>query len=811
MVPERPVKKLSAGGVKLLSAFPGITPGHSQEKPTKLKKTSFTPSSLPHTLPNDVENVRDEATYASLLRWCGHNKALSQGRDIHHAIVRCGLSRSHFLQNHLLYMYGKLGQMHTTFYIFGRMRRKDVFSWNFMIKACVQEGHGNLAIDLFNQMQRESIMPDNILIVNLLPSCECSDGISKLHARLIGSGYEEDLALGTTLIKLYGKYGCVDDSRNVFNKMVDMDTMCWTAMIAVYAQHKQIKEAMEVFEGMIQFNICLDDVTFLNAVSACASCGDMLEGMKVHFLMAYTGVESNQALDNAVLHMYSKFGTIDDVWYLFRMMDEPDVVSWTAMITSYVHQGSVINSFQVLNQMHEEGILPNKLTFMSIISVCTSPRFLKLATHVHSCIAFSEYMSEVSICNALINMYGKCGDVYDACGVFENMRSKDVVSWNTIIHVCTNHEQGNSPFQYFKQMQNQGTLPDDITFVKVLDAISNQRSLHEGKQIHACIYSKGFESNIVVATALVNMYGRHGCMKRTSVLFDEMYDRDTIAWNAMIELHAQEGEEKYAFQVYEQMQQEGVLPEKSTYVSILSTCRIHSMLTESKCTHARIMVRQCGLDLVLGNALLNTYAKCGHHGDARKMFQDLHVRDVVSWNTLIAAYSQNGKAKKALETFLSMRKEGVSPNGVTFINILSACSHCGLIDEACQILLSMHVHYSIKPNVEHYNCLIDLLGRMGRLDEAEKWLHEMPMEPTYISWFILLNSCKHYLDVKRAQNIAEQMFVLDPNDVTPYILLSNIYCDVNIDDDAFPILHLTEDEGLSVASGHTTLRQFDTK
>ena len=134
---------------------------------------------------------------------------------------------------------------------------------------------------------------------------------------------------------------------------------------------------------------------------------------------------------------------------------------------------------------------------------------------------------------------------------------------------------------------------------------------------------------------------------------------------------------------------------------------------------------------------------------------------------------------------------------------LSKPSACGLIDEACEILLSMHLHFSIKPNVEHYNCIIDLLGRMGRLDEAEKCLHEMPMEPTYISWLILLNSCKHYLDVERAQNTAERMFVLDPNDVTPYILLSNIYCDVNSNSDAFSNWHMTEDEGVSIISGHT--------
>ena len=225
-----------------------------------------------------------------------------------------------------------------------------MFSWNFMIKACVQEGHGILALELFDQMDRESIMLDNILIANLLPSCGCAGGISKLHVRLVGSGYEEDLTLGTTLIKLYGKYGCVYASRNVFDKMVDKDTICSTSMIAVYAQHKQIQDAMEVFEEMIQFDIGLDDVTFLNVVLVCACQGDMFKGRKVHFFMTYTRVASNDALNNAVLHMYSKCGTVDDVWYIFRRIDKPDVVSWTDMIKSYIRLGMPIRSFQLFNQ-----------------------------------------------------------------------------------------------------------------------------------------------------------------------------------------------------------------------------------------------------------------------------------------------------------------------------------------------------------------------------------------------------------------------------------------------------------------------------
>lgn len=805
MVPKRPansIQELLAEGK--LRCYVGASAQNIKETQKKLKKIQKECSSIRETLSRlkEVGAHVDENTFAALLRWCGFSKSLSDGKSVHYHILKSGLSRSRFLQNHLVQMYGNCGELDKAFSLFSRMRIRDVFSWNFMIKACVLHGHGMFALDLFEQMQQETILPDNILLTNLLPACSSAADSNKLRARLVGSGHEADISVGTTLIKLYGKYGQVERAREVFDSMIDRDTVFWTAMIAVYAQNKLTKDALIVFNDMAQGGVEPDDVTFLSVLSACANQGYLLEGMEVHAFIIDTGLESQKSLQNALLHLYSKCGALDDVQKIFENMDEHDVVSWTAVIAAYAQHCLIMCSIQAFDQMHQEGALAIKTTYMSVVCACDSPAVLQVGAQMHARIACFELNSDVTMCNALISMYGKCGSMENAINVLQDMLEKDVISWNAMIHVFTKHKHDKEALQLFKQMHNEGTLPDAITFVRVLDSLSSLSISKEGKQTHASLLGAGFYSNVVVTTALLNMYKNCGSMKSAGTLFHEMSERDTVAWNAFIEANAQNANGKVALQMYEQMQQEGLLPEKPTYVSVLSTCANYGVLAECKWTHTRILGRSFVLDLVLGNALLNTYSKCGSVDEAWRMFQELPVRDIFSWNTIIAAYAQNGQGKLAVQLLPTMQQQGVTPNGVTFVSILSACSHAGLINEGSRFLVSMEQDYGLKATVEHHNCIIDLLGRAGRLEEAEKWIQDMSVEPTSVSWLILLNACKHYVDVKRGERTAECIFRLDPQDVTPYVLLSNIYAAAGREDDAAAVIRRMLDNGLKLQPSH---------
>ncbi|KAI5080393.1 hypothetical protein GOP47_0003576 [Adiantum capillus-veneris] len=638
----------------------------------------------------------------AVLRWCAVSNSLSDGQSVHDHITKTGLSWCGFLQNLLVQMYGNCGELETAFCVFAGMHKRDVFSFSFMIKTYVQQGHGSFALELFDQMQQEGILPDRVLLMNVLPACTNTAESDKLLVRLVGSDNELDLLVGTSLVKLFGKYGQVECAREVFNSTVDKDTVLWTAMIAVYAQKKLTKNALILFSEMSLTGIDPDDVTFLSVLSACASQGYLIDGMSVHAFIVDTGLESSTSLMNALLNLYSKCNALSEVHHLFRSMDELEAASWTAIIAAYAHHGLITHTIQAFDQMHQEGALGNKLIYMSVFGVCDIPQLLRVGATMHARAASFDLPLDatspldVVMCNALITMYGKCGSVNQAFKVLQDMPEKDVISWNSIIQVFTNHEHDKEALQIYKQMLNEGTLPDAISFVQVLEALSSPSAMKEGKQTHVSLLSVGLVCNVVVATSLLNMYKNCGSLKRASLLFHEMCERDIVAWNAFIEANTDNSGGKVALQMYEQMQQEAVLPEQPT--------------------------------------------------------------------------------------------------------------HAGLIREASKFLTSMEEDYALKPDVEHHNCMIDLLGRAGCLEEAENWMKKMSVEPTSVSWLILLNACKQYVDVERGEDAAEHIFRMDPEDVTPYVLLSNLYAGAGMEEDAAGTIRRMLDKGLKLQPGHPLLK-----
>lgn len=243
------------------------------------------------------------------------------------------------------------------------------------------------------------------------------------------------------------------------------------------------------------------------------------------------------------------------------------------------------------------------------------------------------------------------------------------------------------------------------------------------------------------------------------------------------------------------------MPDKLTFISVLSACASHVHLAKCKCIHACVVGSVFEVDLVVGNALLSMYGKCGSLDNAQSIFDKLPTRDVFSWNAMIAAHAQNGRSKLALQLLPSMQKEGVMPDKVTFVCLLAACSNAGLVDEGNDFFVSMQQDHGLTPDAEHFNCMINLLGRVGRLEEAEDLIHKMPFEPTPVSWLTLLGACKHHVDVERGERAADLLFRMDPSDVAPYMLLSNMYVAAGREDDAAKVLARMTDKVLKLQPG----------
>lgn len=266
-----------------------------------------------------------------------------------------------------------------------------------------------------------------------------------------------------------------------------------------------------------------------------------------------------------------------------------------------------------------------------------------------------------------------------------------------------------------------------------------------------------------------------GSLNNARTTFDGMLERNVVTWTSIIAAYSQHGKGEEALQLYQQMQREGVIPNRVTFVSILDACASLADMATGERMHAHIVDTGFEDNIVIGTALVNLYGKCGQLDDARKLFEQMQKRNLLTWTAMIAAYTQHGHGKKALGLFDRMQKEGVKPDNVTFVHILSACSHTGLVEEGRRLFASMKEDHGIEPTVDHYSCMTDLFGRVGLLEEAEACIKSMPMASSIVPWRTMLGACKVQGDVERGEGAANNVFELDPTDTAPYVTLSSIY------------------------------------
>jgi pentatricopeptide repeat protein len=405
--------------------------------------------------------------------------------------------------------------------------------------------------------------------------------------------------------------------------------------------------------------------------------------------------------------------------------------------------------------------MPNKITFLNMLSLHQTELGLSLVNRLHSFLLSIGLHKDVSIVNALIYMHGKCNNLKTASLVFDACSERDLVSWTTMMSVLCQQGLHKDCHLLFEQMQRQGIIVDQLAFVTMITAFTNVPALHKGKLIHSHAVQSNLESTIDVANALLNMYGKCGTLDDALQILNKMQIRN-----------------------------------KQTYINILSACANLVALSTGKQIHSEIIQKGILLDGLLGNNLINMYGKCGCVLDAQSVFDKMENRDVISWSTMITSYAQNGQGKLALALFDRMKHEEVWPNEVTFLGVLSACNHTGLVDDCYHHLISMSESYGISPLEDHYTCVTDLLSRSGRLDEAEDMISKMPRESRSIPCMALLGACLFRVDVARAERVAKEVFMLEPMNPTPYVMLANVYASAGREEDAAKLLIRMQQNGL---------------
>ncbi|XP_024537847.1 pentatricopeptide repeat-containing protein At3g62890-like [Selaginella moellendorffii] len=407
--------------------------------------------------------------------------------------------------------------------------------------------------------------------------------------------------------------------------------------------------------------------------------------------------------------------------------------------------------------------------------------------------------------NILLAAHSANGDLATAKKLFDKMPVRDTVSWSSMVGAFAQHELCDEAVSLFREMQLEGSKPDRITFINVIDACAEKPALQDGKFVYSVLAEDGLDSDVKVGTALLNMYGKCGSLRDAEALFEKMPERNAVSWNALLSAYAQNGHMESAREVFGSMpernvvswtgmmagyvqnelckdalelflwmENDGVKPNENTFIALLDACASMSALSQGRVLHARVTAVGFDSKLKVGTCVLEMYGKCGRLEEARAVFDKMVNKSVITWNAMIGSYSRFGHWREALRVFLAMAQEGVTPTWITYISVLVACSHSGLLSQGKDYFTSMRRDFCIDPTIEHYHCMIDLVGRAGTLADAEELIHNMPFHSDSVTWAELVASSRIHGDLLKCERAAENTFEIDPRDPA-HVILSNMY------------------------------------
>ncbi|KAL5723701.1 hypothetical protein ACHQM5_007069 [Ranunculus cassubicifolius] len=380
------------------------------------------------------------------------------------------------------------------------------------------------------------------------------------------------------------------------------------------------------------------------------------------------------------------------------------------------------------------------------------------------------------------------------------MPNRNIYSWNNIIGEFSRSPFPERSIELFLQMRKTDISPDVYNLPLVIRACASTGMIRHGMWIHGSSVKLGFEMNLFVASALVFFYVTTGKIFYARKVFDGMSERDAVLWTSMLAGYAQHGEPLLSLELYRKMVSEGVQLDSVVMVSLLLVCSQLRWFQHGKSVHGWCVRKCLGLGLSLGNALVDMYVKCSSLGGAYNVFVRTPARDVISWSTLIAGYGLNGSPTVALDLFEQMRASGIKPNDVTFLGVLSACAHAGMVDRAREFM-DMMKDCGVTTELKHFACVVDCLAKAGLIEEAERFIDEMPVSPDAAVLGALLGGCRVHGNVEVAERVAKKLLRLEPERSGYYVLLANIYAESGRHSDAEKMWKLMKQRNVSKVPG----------
>ncbi|KAJ4755987.1 Pentatricopeptide repeat-containing protein [Rhynchospora pubera] len=593
--------------------------------------------------------------------------------------------------------------------------------------------------------------------------------ISQLHALSVTSGLFSCVPVSNSLINAYSKFGYSSTSLELFQIAPNRDTVSWNTIISSFGC---VVRGMMFVLQMLRGGYSLDASTISTILSFSSNSSEFLPGFQIHSLASKSGHVSDTVVGNALITFYSRSGLIEDAQKVFDEMLVRDTVTWNALIHGFAHESDnghkVIPLF--LRMLKEDHVRPNNTTVATVVPFCDSGQ---LGTQIH-CLSFKIGSDgDLWVSNALMSMYYRSGVLDYVRNVFGGMELRDVVSWTSMMSI-----DPNKAVSLFNGMRLCKVTPNDVTFVALIFAIPNKYSLREAGMLHTMCYKFGLSTKINVLNSLITMYARLGLPVHAKKVFDEMPVRDIISWNALISGYQQNGLCEETLQMFSSLVLH-LKPNEYTFGSVLcsiSTGETISLVFGRMC-HCYINKLGLNTNEFVSGALIDMYAKQGSLEDSVKVFNEISVRTIVSWTAIISAHSKHGNYDRVLDLFENMVNSKIAPDGITLLAVLMACGSKGDVIAGKRIFDSIYNVYKVEPWPEHYSCMVDMLGKVGRLEEAESLVKIMPGGPSMSALQSLLNASKVHGDTELGDRVADLVLKTDPSDSGAYVSVSNVYAE----------------------------------
>ncbi|KAK7393014.1 hypothetical protein VNO78_21464 [Psophocarpus tetragonolobus] len=730
----------------------------------------------------------NEFGFSVALKACRVTCNAVMGKLIHGLVLKSGFDSHSFCSSLILHMYADCGDIENSRKVFDGVciGEKCEALWNTLLNAYVEASDVKGSLKLFLEMGHSSVSRNHFtytIIVKL-----CADVLDvelgrSIHGQILKIGIENDVVVGGALIDCYAKLHLLDDASKVFNILDEKDNVAICALLAGFNQIGKFKEGLGLYVDFLCEGNKPDPFTSASVVSLCSNLETELSGTQIHCSVIKLGFKMDSYLGSGFINMYGNFGMISAAYKCFLDVCNKNEICINSMMNTLIFNSNDFKALELFCGMREVGISQSSSSISYLLRACGNLFMLKEGRSFHSYMIKNPFADDcrLGLENALLEMYVRCRAIDDAKLIFQKMSTRNEFSWTTIISGCGESGQFVEALGIFRDMLGY-SKPSQFTLVSVVQTCAEIKALDIGKQAQSYIIKVGFEYYPFIGSALINMYAvfKHETLNALKV-FLSMKEQDLISWSVMLTAWVQNGYHEEALKHFAEFQ---TVPFFQVDESILSSCISAASglaaLDIGKCLHSWVIKAGLEVDLHVASSITDMYSKCGNVKDACKFFNTISEHNLVTWTAMIYGYAYHGLGREAIDLFNKAEEAGLEPDGVTFTGVFAACSHAGLVEEGCEYFGYMRSKYNSKVTINHFACIVDLLGRAAKLEEAEALIKEAPFESKSLLWKTFLGACSKHENTEIGDRISKILADVELNEPSTYVLLSNIYASASM-------------------------------